>query len=202
MVEAISQFIAKLPDTSQAAIIASVVTLTGALFASIAALLGVYITHRGNEKRFRKQLEYDRQQKRIERRAEIVAELYSKLVELKKSASDFVRRYNSVDERSKKQYLEKLWCAVDALDAHFDRHRIYFEQAICTSIDSFRETLSRASSALAVFVHDAKNLEVSDGQVLEEWEKANVILEREVPAIISSLDASFRRLLDIGKNKG
>lgn len=202
MMEAISQFFAKLPDTSQAAIIASVVTLMGALFASIVALLGVYITHRGNEKRFRKQLEYNRQQKRIERRAEIVAELYTKLVELKKSASDFVRWYNSVDEKSKNQHLEKLWCAADALDAHFDRHRICFEQAICMSIDSFRESLSRASSVLAVFVHDAKCLKVSDGQVFEEWEKANVILEREVPAIINSLDASFRRLLDIDKNEG
>jgi len=149
MVEAISQFIAKLPDTSKAAIIASIVTLAGVIVSAIAALLGVWIMHRGNERRFRKQLEYDRQQKRIERQAEIVAELYSNLIGLKKSASEFVRWYNSVDMKLKKQYLEQLWRSADALDAHFDRHRIYLDQAICISIDSFRETLSKASSVLA-----------------------------------------------------
>ena len=202
MLETVSQFFAKLPDTFQAAIIASLGTLVGALFGSIVALLGVYMTHRGNERRFRKQLEYDRQQKRIERRAEIVAELYSKLVGLRKSASDFVRWYNSVDDKSKKQYLEQLWRAADALDAHFSRHRIYIDQAICTSIDSFRGALSTASSMLAVFVHDAESIEVSDDQIFKEWKKADVILEREVPTIIISLEASFRQLLDIEKNEG
>lgn len=197
MIETVLQFFAKLPHTSQAAIIASVVTLFGVFIASFTTLLGVRITHRGNEKRFREQLEYDRQQKRIERHAEIIAELYSKLVELKKAATDFVRWYNSVEDMRKKQYLEQLWCAADALDAHFGRHRIWLDQSICKSIDDFRETLSRASSVLATFFHDAECIEVTDEQVFNEWGKAVDILEKEVPAINSSLETRFRQLLDI-----
>jgi len=197
MLETVSQFFAKLSDTCQAAIIASIVTLVGVLVASIVALLGVWLTHRGNERRFRKQLDYDRQQKRIERRAEIIAELYSKLVELRKAASDFVHWYGIVNEKTKKQYLEQLWRAADAFGAHFGRHRIYFDQSICTSIDTFREALSKASSILATFVHDAESIEVSDDQVFEEWERAVVMFDREVPTITNSLETSFRRLLDI-----
>src|SRR5216684_6373078 len=123
MVDAVLRWFATLPDTSQAAIIASLVTVGGATFAAIAGFVSAYVTHRGNEGRLKKQLAHDRQQRRIERRAEIVGELYSKLVELKKAASDFVHWYSSVDEKSKKHYLEQLWRAADAFDGHFGRNR-------------------------------------------------------------------------------
>src|SRR6266568_5783137 len=197
MVDVVLLWFAALPDTSQAAIIASLVTLGGAIVAAIAGFVGAYVTHRGNEGRLKKQLAYDRQQRRIERRAEVVAELYSKLVELRRAASDFVRWYSSVDEGSKKRYLEQLWRAADAFDGHFGRNRIYIDRAICNSIDTFGDALSKATSMLAGFVRDAGTIELPDEQVFKEWEKALDILERDVPAISSALETSFRALLDM-----
>lgn len=197
MVDAACSWFAALPDTSQAALIASLVTLGGAIFAGIAGFFGAYVTNRANDRRLKKQLAHDRQQRRIERRTEVVAELYSKLVDLKKAASDFVHWYNSVDEKSKKRYLEQLWAATDAFDAHFGRNRIYVDCTICSSIDTFRDTLSKATSMLAMFVHDAGAIEVSEEQVFEEWEKALSIMERDVPAISSAVETSFIELLDM-----
>ena len=65
MIQNFLQFLVSLPPTSQAAIIASLVTLTGAVFAAFAAFLGAYIAHRGNERRFAKQLEHERQRNRV-----------------------------------------------------------------------------------------------------------------------------------------
>lgn len=76
MIEAIAQFFDKLPATSQSAIVASLVTLCGAILAATIALIGILITHRGNERRLLKQLDHDRQQKRVDREMELRKEVY------------------------------------------------------------------------------------------------------------------------------
>ncbi len=76
MIEAVAQFFAKLPATSQAAIVASLVTLCGAILAATIALIGILVTHRGNERRLLRQLEHDRGQKRVDREMELRKEVY------------------------------------------------------------------------------------------------------------------------------
>lgn len=76
MIESAVQFFNSLPATSQSAVIASVVTLSGAILAATIALIGVFVTHRGNEKRFSKQLEHDRQQKRVDREMDLRKAVY------------------------------------------------------------------------------------------------------------------------------
>lgn len=81
MIEYILQLFDKLPATSQAAIIASVVTLLGAIVAATIALVGVLVTHRGNERRFAEQLDHDRLQKRTDREMELRKEVYLEVAE-------------------------------------------------------------------------------------------------------------------------
>jgi len=81
MFEAFTQFFEKLPATSQSAIIASLVTLCGAVFTATIALIGILVAHRGNEKRLAKQLEHDRQQKRIDREMELRKSIYLEAAE-------------------------------------------------------------------------------------------------------------------------
>lgn len=76
MIEVIAQFFDNLPATSQAAIVASLVTLCGAVLAATIALIGILVSHRGNEKRLSKQLDHDRQQKRVDREMELRKEVY------------------------------------------------------------------------------------------------------------------------------
>jgi hypothetical protein len=83
----------KLQPTSQAAIIAAIVTLSGAIFAATATLVGVYITHRGNERRFTKQLEHDREQKRTEREMAIRKEVFLDAAEAIVAGIGIITRY-------------------------------------------------------------------------------------------------------------
>ena len=77
-----------------------------------------------------------------ERRAEIIAELYSKVVELHRATSDFVRFYQSVDGLKNKEHIKSLWSATDEFRNYFEKHRIYFNQDTCTNIDSLNPTFA------------------------------------------------------------
>ena len=134
-----------------------------------------------------------------ERRAEIIAELYSKVVELHRSTSDFVRFYQSVDGLKNKEHIKSLWTATDEFRNYFEKHRIYFNQDTCTNIDSLNEALSQACSNLVVFIQDAPALKLTSDQIWNEWNKAMTIMEGDVPKIKNSLEESFRDLLGVLK---
>jgi hypothetical protein len=81
VLEIITQFFDKLPATSQAAIIASLVTLCGAIATATIALMGIFVAHRGNEKRLVKQLNHNREQKRVDREMELRKAVYLEAAE-------------------------------------------------------------------------------------------------------------------------
>jgi len=104
------QFFAALPNTSQAALIGSAVTLLGALLAAIVALLSVLVTHRGNEKRLAIQLAHDREQKRIEREMELRRDVYLQTAEAIVAGINLIGRYADLGipkEELGKEYFEK-----------------------------------------------------------------------------------------------
>ncbi len=70
-----------LPDTSKSAIIASIITFIGVIFAATAAFVGVYVTHCGHERRFKAQLEHDKSLKRLEREMSLRKEIYLEAAE-------------------------------------------------------------------------------------------------------------------------
>src|SRR5208283_5037844 len=106
----ISNFFASLPSTSQAAIIASLVTVIGIIIAAIAAFISSYITHRGNERRFAIQLENDREKNRIEREMDLRKQVYLDAVEAVDAGIDMIHRYANIrisQEDLDKEYSEK-----------------------------------------------------------------------------------------------
>jgi len=108
--DAFVQFFTALPNTSQAALIGSAVTLLGALFAAAIALLSVLVTHRGNEKRLAKQLAHDREQKRIEREMELRRDVYLETAEAIVAGINLIGRYADLGipkDDLGKEYFEK-----------------------------------------------------------------------------------------------
>lgn len=110
MLDAILKFFSSLPSTSQAALIASLVTLLGALAAATIALIGVWITHRGNERRLNAQLAHDREQKRIEREMELRRNVYLQTAEAVVAGINLISRYADLGiakEDLGKEFFEK-----------------------------------------------------------------------------------------------
>lgn len=97
MLNTFFQYLDKLPPTSQAAIIASFVTLVGAVLAATIALIGIVINHRGNERRFAKQLAHDREQKRIEREMDLRREVYLDTAEAIVASLELIARYADIE---------------------------------------------------------------------------------------------------------
>ena len=137
-----------------------------------------------------------------ERRAEIIADLYSKAVELHRRASTFVRLYQSLDEDKNKENTKDLWKAADEFRNYFDKHRIYFNKDTCTTIDSFNEALSQASSNLIFFIQNAPPLNLTTDQIWDEWNKSMTLIEDNVPKMKESLEKSFREILGVLKPEG
>jgi len=134
-----------------------------------------------------------------ERRAKIIAELYSKVVELYRKVSTFVRLYKSLEEAKNKENIKDLWKAADEFQNYFDKHRIYFNKDTCTIIDSFNEALSQASSNLIVFIQNAPQITLTAKQIWDEWNKSMKLIEDTVPKIKESLERSFREILGVLK---
>jgi len=132
-----------------------------------------------------------------ERKVTIIEEMYSRLVGLHRSASTFVKYYQSVDGQKKKDYLQQLWNAADSHNEYFDKHRIFFQQELCLKIDDFNNKLSQACSQLAFFFQEERVIEVSDQQIWEAWNNAMQTMDSEVPVIKQLLEQNFRQELGV-----
>ena len=132
-----------------------------------------------------------------ERKVSIIGEMYSRLVRLHKSATDFVKYYQTVNDQKKENYLKQLWDSADSHNEYFDRHRIYFQKELCEKIDNFNNKLSEACSKLAFFFQEAEAIEISTVQVWEAWNDAMNSMEKEVPDIKRLLEEHFRNELGV-----
>ena len=106
-----------------------------------------------------------------ERRAEIISEIYRKVVELYRTAFTFVTYYQGCAKPNKEELLSRLWKAADEFKDYFESHRIYFTQDTCSIIDRLNEALSNACSNLATSVHDRSVIQVSSDQIWKEWKE-------------------------------
>ncbi len=111
MIEGISKYFASLPPTLQAAIIASLVTVVGIIFAAAAAFFSSYILHRGNERRFAKQLEHDRTKSRVDREMDLRKQVYLDATEAVDVGIGMIQRYANIrvnQEDLSKEYSAKV----------------------------------------------------------------------------------------------
>lgn len=132
-----------------------------------------------------------------ERRASILAELYSKVVQLHRTASSFVHWYQSANDADKKRRLKLLWQAADEYVGYFEQHRIYFDETTCAKVDSLNDALSKATSVLAVIAEEREYLAVTDEQIFDEWKKAVAVLDMDAPKLKKSLEDCFRQILGV-----
>lgn len=132
-----------------------------------------------------------------ERRASILAELYSKIVQLHRAATSFVRWYPSADDADKEHQLKQLWQAADDYRSYFERHRIYFDQPTCEKVDSLNGALSQATSVLAVFAHEGDSVTATEEEIFREWKKAMTAIDDEVSKLKQSIEDCFRGILGV-----
>lgn len=136
-----------------------------------------------------------------ERQAEIIAEIYSRLVELHRAAKNFVELSIFTDNDKNKERIKHLWTVVDNFMDYFEKHEIYFDEKVCSEINKLKMILSGACSNLISFVHFENNFKdkIPFEQIHNEWKRANGIMQNDVAQLKLTLQENFRNVLGVLK---
>ncbi|MGA2138909.1 MAG: hypothetical protein ABSH14_08620 [Verrucomicrobiia bacterium] len=129
-----------------------------------------------------------------EKRAEVIADLYSKLVEFVAAAEQFLYGGASIDPEKHRLYVERQKEFYDT----FNRNRIYFPTALCNALSDFIAELHRLTSEKYI-LGDYRPMTPEESKdwrttLLDRWKAITV----EVPKLKEQLTEEFRRLLGSG----
>jgi hypothetical protein len=136
-------------------------------------------------------------QKLHEKRAEVVAEVYSRLVEAYWKASSFASMMEWVGEPNKKEKYVEAMNSIASFYQYFDKHKIYLPSGLCDQIESFVQGMRHKIIGFGVYVRHADESlpEHALEKKHEAWTKAWEYMEKEVPAARSSLESELRSIL-------
>lgn len=132
-----------------------------------------------------------------ERRAEVIAKLYSLLVEAQWAAQNFVSVGDfQGDPPKREKYVTAMNRAADFY-RNFDQNRIYLPEALCAQLETFNSNMRKRVLAFGVYVSiDEKSAPDSFiTQKLEIWAKASEYFDREVPLARTALETELRQIL-------
>ncbi len=133
-----------------------------------------------------------------ERRAEVIEELYGRLVALQKDAQHFAigEGYTPDKQKQDAAYL-MIESAIFDLSDFIELRRIYLPEQFCASSKIFLEAIRKHT--IAVWVNGSVGYDPMP-HVLEErrvvFKEAYRACEQDIPALRSLLEYEFRKLLD------
>lgn len=131
-----------------------------------------------------------------EKRAKVIEETYSNLVNLYFLSSLFLRMFPFSKKELDDQNVSDLLEAMGNFVTHFERHRVYFNSEVSEKIVRLKEGLSRAFSMPLGF--STKQILTADRQVeMKEWGRAMDMMQKEIPPIKADLEDTFRELLGV-----
>lgn len=132
-----------------------------------------------------------------EDRAEVIAELYSRLVEAHWAGEGFVSPMEYVGEPSKEEKFKKALNASASFYQYFEKKKIYLPKALCDQLDSFVKTIREQSVNFGVYLmHPPEHLPPNvEKEKTEAWHKAWKTFEEKVPKAREALEDELRAIL-------
>ena len=131
------------------------------------------------------------------KRAEVVAQAYSLLVQAQWDLSNFVSPMELVEEPGKKEKYVTAMNSWADFYKFFDKHRIYIPEKTCLKVEDFIQNMKQKAINYGVYVKyedytlGEDNLETKYGA----WQKAFKYFEDEVPKTRKMLENELRVLL-------
>jgi hypothetical protein len=127
-------------------------------------------------------------------RAQVIADLYSRLFDFHWAVCAFLRDFHKADyDAQRVQYVDDR--SYEFKD-FFDKHRIYFTENICSKIDDLVNALYSAYVPLEGIAPDTDR---NDKRLRQDWIKCAKIVQEKYPAIRESLESDFRKILGVTK---
>jgi len=132
-----------------------------------------------------------------EKRAEVIAELYSLLVQAYWDLQSFVSPAEWAGEPNKQEKFASAMNSVAAFYHFFDKHRIYIPEGLCAQIDEFVREMRKRAIGFGVYVE--YNDESLPPQAMERkhnaWTDAWEYFEKKVPDAKNALENELRTIL-------
>ncbi len=125
-----------------------------------------------------------------EKRAQIIAELHSRLYDFQWAVSAFLRDFHKNNENDKTKSVRELDNKSYKFKDYFDKHRIYFTENICSTVDELVDILYSAYVPLEI-------RDRSDDKLKQVWGECADTVLKKYPAIRASLENDFRIILGV-----
>jgi hypothetical protein len=133
-----------------------------------------------------------------EKRAEVVAELYKRLVEFLFAAESFAAIAEYSGEPTKEEKAQILGDKAQRFHEYFHHHRIYFSEKLCDGLQELFRAVTGPTMSFRMWMRLAEN---SAGRSVEKyhesWDAAWKVIRNEVPPLQKKLENEFRNLLGV-----
>ncbi len=132
-----------------------------------------------------------------EKRAEVIAKLYSLLVQAYWDLSSFVSPIDWAGEPNKQEKYVAAMNSVADFYRYFDKHRIYLPEALCLQIDEYVQEMRSRAIGFGVYVKydDATITDHAYENKHKAWEQAWEYFQKKVPETKTSLENELRDIL-------
>jgi hypothetical protein len=129
-----------------------------------------------------------------EKRAEVIADLYERLVKDQWAARLFVLNSEYSDPNQEKLF-RTMQQELGDLNLFFDTHRIYLPDSVCTSLDEFLYEVQEKVLTAGLFGPIQPTDEAASRQKRETFKKAYEDFRTGIPAARAALEKEFRTIL-------
>lgn len=132
-----------------------------------------------------------------EKRAEVVAEVYSLLVQAYWDISSFASPMEWVGEPNKQEKYVTAMNSVADFYKYFDKHRIYIPEDVCQKLHEFVQGMRQKAIGFGVYVRyeDAAMPEHQMKNKHDAWTAAWDYVEKQVPEAKTALETHLRQLI-------
>jgi hypothetical protein len=132
-----------------------------------------------------------------ETRAEVIAELYSLLVEAHWAGSSFASPMEWVGEPSKKEKYETALNASAKFYRYFEKKKIYLPKDLCDQLDAFVRDIRSKSIGLGVYFSQPGEYlpDHVEKQKVETWHNSWRHFDEQVPLAKEALEEELRSIL-------
>ncbi|SRR5258706_6690590 len=131
-----------------------------------------------------------------EKRAQVIAELYKKLVDFLSAAQSFAALTEWGGEPSKEEKAVTLGDKASEFFTYYQYHRIYFSEELGDQLKTLFETVHGPALMLRVWMNYKDR---AADKHFEAWTKASDTIQKDVPPILSAIEREFRVLLGVTK---
>jgi hypothetical protein len=137
-----------------------------------------------------------------EKRAEVIAELYKRLVDVFWNSQRFVLTSENSPQPGQREEYAKADHHVREFVSFFEVHQIYLPTRACALVDKFVAPLRKAVASAGVYGRIEYPTERTRLEIQHAFTKAYQAFDTDIPAAKGALEAEFRAMLGVAQDNG